>query len=192
MCARLRHALRQRRGRPRRQKPPNIEEGEGKAQWARRWARSSQSQSQSQPQQQLQQQQQLRDPVERDWAKRWTADFAAARARFEAIQGQRPEAHRRRYRADPADINPDFSKKALAKHHGLRKHESTALTQIRTGRIGLKAFLHKRRVPGVLSPRCSCGWGNRRPPTCSLRARRQQRHAASSCPTCGRAGTSRR
>ena len=58
---------------------------------------------------------------------------------------------------------PDFTPKALAKRRGLRKHESTALTQIRTGRIGLKAFLHRRRVPDVLSPRCSCGQAEQTP-----------------------------
>src|SRR5438105_4116656 len=45
---------------------------------------------------------------------------------------------------------------ALAKHKGLRKHESSMLTQIRTGKVGLKAFLHQHWVPGILTPQCSC------------------------------------
>src|SRR5205814_9528956 len=103
------------------------------------------------------------EPAERELKTRWVASLTAAHARHDAVQARRPEEDRRRYRLEPAGIKPDFSKKALAKHHGLRKHESTALTQIRTGRIGLKAFLHKRRVPGVLSPRCSCGGAEQTP-----------------------------
>ena len=59
---------------------------------------------------------------------------------------------------EPADYQ-DFSHTALAKHAGLQKHESSLLVQIRTGKIGLKAFLHSRRVPGVTSPGCECGAG---------------------------------
>ena len=40
----------------------------------------------------------------------------------------------------------------------LPKPYSSLLTQIRTGKIGLAAFLHQRRVPGVDSPACPCGW----------------------------------
>ena len=36
------------------------------------------------------------------------------------------------------------------------KHESSTLVQIRTGKIGLNAFLHRRRVPGI-QPECHCG-----------------------------------
>src|SRR6266516_6337966 len=45
----------------------------------------------------------------------------------------------------------------LAKHKGLLKHESSVLIQLRTGKIGLNSFLHRRRVPDVPSPLCSCG-----------------------------------
>jgi hypothetical protein len=59
---------------------------------------------------------------------------------------------------EPAD-HPDFTQEALAKHIGLRKHESSLLVQIRTGKVGLRAFLHSRRVPDVTSPGCQCGAG---------------------------------
>ena len=49
-------------------------------------------------------------------------------------------------------------KRALRLHSGLLKAQSSLLTQIRTGKIGLAAFLHKRRVPGFESPACVCGW----------------------------------
>ena len=40
---------------------------------------------------------------------------------------------------------------------GLSKAQSSILTQIRTGKVGLAAFLCKRRVPGFPTPACSCG-----------------------------------
>ena len=128
VCARLRAQLRRRRGRPRKQRTPSIEDGEGKARWKRGWQRDGGSD----------------EAMLRDWKARWEADLAAARVR-------RPDR-----RLEPADTSPDLTASALAKHKGLRKHESSMLTQIRTGKIGLKAFLHQRRVPGILTPRCSC------------------------------------
>ena len=44
-------------------------------------------------------------------------------------------------------------------HIGLKKHESALLTQLRTGKIGFNAFLHKMRVPEVISPDCECSEG---------------------------------
>jgi hypothetical protein len=49
------------------------------------------------------------------------------------------------------------SRKILKIHKDLKKAESAVLTQIRTGRIGLAAFLNKVRVPDYLSPACRCG-----------------------------------
>ena len=68
-----------------------------------------------------------------------------------AISSGRAAAARR----EPAD-DPSFDGTALKKHNGMRKHESSLLTQIRTGKIGLRAFLFQRRVPTVTSPYCSC------------------------------------
>jgi hypothetical protein len=45
----------------------------------------------------------------------------------------------------------------------LRKAESTVLVQRRTGRIGLKHFLKKARVPGYESGQCTCGTGQETP-----------------------------
>ena len=39
----------------------------------------------------------------------------------------------------------------------LRKAESSVAVQIRSGKIGLNAFLNKMRVPGI-DPDCKCGW----------------------------------
>ena len=52
-----------------------------------------------------------------------------------------------------------LSKKSITLLGLLQKHESSLLVQIRTGKIGLRAFLHSRRVPGVTSPGCECGAG---------------------------------
>ena len=40
----------------------------------------------------------------------------------------------------------------------LRKAESSLAIQLRTEKVGFAAFLHARRVPGVISPACRCGW----------------------------------
>ena len=47
---------------------------------------------------------------------------------------------------------------ALRLHAGLPKAHTSILTQIRTGKIGLAALLHRCRVPGFDSPACPCGW----------------------------------
>ena len=48
-------------------------------------------------------------------------------------------------------------KKYVQRHDGLRKAESSALIQARTGKIGLKAFLFQIKVPGKPTPLCDCG-----------------------------------
>jgi hypothetical protein len=49
--------------------------------------------------------------------------------------------------------------KVLKLHSGLRKAESSALVQFRTGCTGLARFLHKSRVPGIESGLCGCEGG---------------------------------
>jgi hypothetical protein len=63
----------------------------------------------------------------------------------------------RRYReaADLYALEP--AAQPLQAHKGLTKAKSSLLTQARTGAIGLKDFLFKRGVPGVLTPLCRCG-----------------------------------
>ena len=56
-----------------------------------------------------------------------------------------------------------LDKKQLKTHSLLKKAESALATQIRTGKIGLADFLHKRRVPGITSPACPCGWHRQTP-----------------------------
>jgi hypothetical protein len=74
----------------------------------------------------------------------------------------------------------------LAKHKGLLKHESSVLIQLRTGKIGLNSFLHRRHVPDVPSPLCSCGSAPETPchiaVDCPLTATARDRLAASLAP----------
>ena len=59
-----------------------------------------------------------------------------------------------------ADFNPIFKgKSALQKHNVQPKYVSSMITQLRTGRIGLRAFLFHRGVPDAMTPLCSCGLG---------------------------------
>jgi hypothetical protein len=55
------------------------------------------------------------------------------------------------------------SKEVLKLHINLRKAESSALIQIRTGRTGLAACLYILHVPDVDSPWCRCGRGKETP-----------------------------
>ena len=75
------------------------------------------------------------------WMERWQA---APRSAAEAV-------------SQPPD------RRVLALHKGLHKAESSVLTQLRTGKIGLADFLHKAGVPEVESTECSCGQGRETP-----------------------------
>ena len=62
----------------------------------------------------------------------------------------------------PADGDPPadlFTDKALRRHEGLTKAQSSLLAQARTGDISLRDYLFKRKVPGVLTPYYECGEG---------------------------------
>ena len=51
-------------------------------------------------------------------------------------------------------ICPKPTKKTLRIHKGLCKAASALIVQMRTEKIGLKKFLHSRKVPGFDSPEC--------------------------------------
>jgi hypothetical protein len=57
---------------------------------------------------------------------------------------------------EPADW-PDFSDQALRKYEGLDRAVGLLVTQLRTGKIGLRTFLFQRGVPDIPSPYCQCG-----------------------------------
>ena len=52
----------------------------------------------------------------------------------------------------PPGVYEESHYKALARYQGLRKHESSLLIQVRTGKVGLRAFLFEKKVPGIATP----------------------------------------
>ena len=121
----------------------DIMEGtEARAAWAAEW------QDRSTPD----------EALERDWRERW-------QRLLNETMDRRPGRD-----MEPADY-PEFTQVALRKHTGLKKHESSVLVQMRTGKIGLRAFLYGRRVPDIESPLCRCGIGDETP-----------LHLATACP----------
>ena len=82
----------------------------------------------------------------------WTLNWARNRGKAEW------EAYREGRKGQDYPALDTMKKGQLLEIHGvLKKAESSLLTQIRTGRIGLKGFLNKSRVPGLDSPMCECG-----------------------------------
>jgi hypothetical protein len=130
--------------------------GEERAEWARRWKAHED---------------QTNRKIIQDWEARWHREHAAA--------------EQRGHRHAPAD-DPIFTKGALAVYLGLRKHESSLLMQLRTGKIGLRAFLFQRRVPDVNTPLCSCGTESETPAhivlNCPLLAEQRERLRRSLAP----------
>jgi hypothetical protein len=60
---------------------------------------------------------------------------------------------RRSYRYTPIP-----GTKVLGFHQNATKRLSSIIIQLRTGKIGLNAYLHSRKVPGIDSPNCTCGF----------------------------------
>ena len=56
-------------------------------------------------------------------------------------------------------VMPLPAKGIVQVHKGLPRYLSSILTQLRTGKVGLRDFLFSRRVPQVESPECLCGQG---------------------------------
>lgn len=79
-----------------------------------------------------------------------------------SIQPTLLEAWRKNWTIQPRDkwgITLPPSPYSLRLYKGLAKAESSIIVQLRTGRIGLAEFLHKRKVPDYPTPFCSCGLG---------------------------------
>jgi hypothetical protein len=138
-CAAVAARLRRQRSRIRPTGPQHLPKGgEQKARWAGRWCAEGELATY--------------EAVERDW-RIWWEGKAEARARSRGVTSE-----------EPADAHPEFKGNyALRKHQGLRKHESSLLIQIRTGKVGLRAFLFQRKVPDVNTPLCRCGTSGETP-----------------------------
>src|SRR3954468_5538290 len=66
-------------------------------------------------------------------------------------------------RAADQALKTAFKGGHLELHSGLIKAQSSVLIQMRTGKIGLSAFLFHRKVPGYETPLCTCGQGPQTP-----------------------------
>ena len=78
----------------------------------------------------------------RDWEARWTAQNQGAPARADRILAAKA-----------------FQGGHLRLYETLAKAEGAVLCQAWTEKIGLRAFLFKRGVPGITTPVCPCGQG---------------------------------
>lgn len=98
-------------------------------------------------------------PMPWGWQSQWTRRGQTARI----LQSQWEDQWRCR-RLPWGELYPRPPRKGnLRLYQGLTKACCSILTQIRTGKTGLAAFLHRRRVPGVNSPHCPCGQGMETP-----------------------------
>ena len=79
----------------------------------------------------------------RDWEARWLAQNRGAPVRADRIPAARA-----------------FEGGHLRLYEKLAKAEGSALCQARTEKIGLQAFLYRRKVPGITAPECPCGRGD--------------------------------
>lgn len=59
----------------------------------------------------------------------------------------------------PFKLTPSPTGKVLHIHDKLPKWVSSLMIQMRTGKIGLRKFLHERKAPGVEDARCGCKRG---------------------------------
>ena len=133
--AAIRHRLRQRRGRRRRERqlqlPLRPTDHQKRVALAETW---------------LGRRGEVEKRLAEDWRARWHAQGDSGASG--GPTGRPPR---------PADCPPTEGNLRL--HQGLHKAQSAILTQIRTGHIGLPAYLRRRKVPGVETDRCTCGLG---------------------------------
>lgn len=87
------------------------------------------------------------------WLKDRDPDSAAIDDWNDAFRAAREQRGRGVHFAD----EPPGDRPSIERYRGLLKHEAAVLCQIRTGRVGLQAFLFKSRVPDAPTPLCRCG-----------------------------------
>ena len=146
-CKAIRAQLRNRRGRPRAPRPLATDFQH----WAETWAPPLPPPPPPPPGRRQQEKKPLKRSdvaLIRDWITKW--------------QGTERRGGGPRRAADkpPKDA---FKGQCLEAHGGLTKAQSSVLVQLRTGKIGLGAFLYYRKVPDQFSPICPCGQGPQTP-----------------------------
>jgi hypothetical protein len=147
VCATVASQLRRRRTR-RTPRPLPTVPGLQKQKWAKEWLQAhTRSNEGAQPTPN-------KDWTELDADKPTIEEWKTRRkTQTELADTQRPRRHKEA--ADLYTLEPPAQ--PLQAHGGLTKAKSSLLTQSRTGTIGLRGFLFKRRVPGVPTPLCHCG-----------------------------------
>lgn len=105
-------------------------------------------------------------PLPRGWQACWTGSDPGHAPRQGPGGPTRRELHLQwvrqwRSRREPwGELYPrPPERRNLLLYQGLTKACCSILIQLRTGKTGLAAFLHRRRVPGYNSPCCPCGSG---------------------------------
>ena len=144
-CWKIKAQLRNRRGRSRVPKLPLFDYGA----WATAWAPEPPPPPPPPPGRKAKKPPKPSDlALARDWKQRWEA--------YNPRRGPMGRA------ADQA-LPKAFQGSHLRLHEDLTKAQSSALIQMRTGKIGLNAFLYYRKVPGFETPSCTCGSGLQTP-----------------------------
>ena len=87
----------------------------------------------------------LQNSAKRELLCRWKTQWAVRKSLWEKIE------------------TSESTHKMLRLHKGLFKAQSFIAIQLQSGKTGLTAFLHQRKVPGFSSSDCSCGRGRETP-----------------------------
>ena len=87
----------------------------------------------------------LGSPERQELLRRWKARWAVRKPPWGELGTAEPDS------------------RVLKLHQGLSKARSSIAVQLRSGKTGLAAFLHRRRVPGYPSPLCPCGQASKTP-----------------------------
>jgi hypothetical protein len=103
-------------------------------------------------------------PVRRGWAEEWVGPRCGQdppkktkRDIGRALRARWKDRWEAAPRSAAEAVPQPPSEKVLSLHQGLHKAESSLLVQLRTGKIGLRDFLHNIGVPEVTSAACTCG-----------------------------------
>jgi len=135
-CRKIKDSLHGRRGR---RKVSQATPGEKKNRWATKVIEQATAANVHQPNRRVNTQTSLQQHFQNIWQQRW-----------EAYRQKVPPNRR-----TPAQQDDDLQHRWKL-HEGASKGESSLMIQIRTEQIGLRAYLAKRKVPGI-GPECDCG-----------------------------------
>lgn len=164
VCDAVASRLRRRRRRPRRNQAPRAPPEAPTIQrqkWAKEWLRSRLDREGAEEQRQSEEGAEAGRNREQGWVgidadEITIAEWKVRReTQMRRADARRPGRTRHREAADLYTLDPPAQ--PLQTHDDLPKAKSSLLTQARTGAIGLRQFLFRRKVPDFPTPLCSCG-----------------------------------